>query len=215
MKIAIVGQGGHSRVIQELITFEGKYEIVAYLDDKYKELTREKGIFTGPISSAKVIIDMFQEIKFFIAIGHNPIRRLIRNRLKLSAEKYATLVHPSANVSPSAKIGFGTVVMARSVINANSTIGDHSIINTGSVVEHDNRIGNFVHISPNSTLTGSVTINDGAHVGAGATIIPNMDIGEWSIIGAGASVIHSIPPFRTAVGVPAMVKNNPELRALQ
>lgn len=215
MKIAIVGRGGHSRVIQEIISVEGNYQIAAYLDDKYKELERNQGIFTGPVSSAEVIVDLFKEIKFVIAIGNNQTRRAIANKLNLPSEYYATLIHPSAHISPSANIGCGTMVMARTVINPDSRIGDHTIINTGSVIEHDSQVGNFVHISPNSTLTGTVTIGDGAHVGAGATIIPNVRIGEWSVIGAGAAVIHPIPPNSTAVGVPARIKNKPELRALQ
>ncbi|MEK3885899.1 acetyltransferase [Bacillus sp. FSL K6-3431] len=208
MKIAIIGKGGHSKVIQDIISLHSRLKIVAYLDDKYDELSRKEDIFFGPILAAEIINDMFKDVKFIIAIGNNKLRRLIVNQLKLTKESYVTLIHPTATISISAKIGCGSVVMAHTVINADTHIGEHTIINTASVIEHDNQLGDFVHISPNATLTGAVKIEDGAQVGAGATIIPKIKIGKWSVIGAGATVIHSIPPYCTAVGVPAIVKNN-------
>jgi acetyltransferase EpsM len=215
MKIAVMGRGGHSKVIQDLITLNGECEIVAYLDDQYKELKRESNLFTGPVSMAKALRDHFEEVKFVIAIGNNAIRKRIAHTTGIPIDQYATLIHPSANISPNAKLGYGTVIMAHTVINSDVFIGNHAIVNTCSVIEHDSRIGHFVHISPNATLTGSVHVGEGAHIGAGATIIPNTDIGAWSVIGAGAAVINAIPPYSTAVGVPAMVKKQTELRALQ
>ncbi|MBS4205810.1 acetyltransferase [Lederbergia citrea] len=207
MKIAILGQGGHSKVIQDLISLNCNFQIIAYLDDKYKELSMKEDTFYGPISSVESLINIDKDVKFIIAIGNNKIRRLIANKVKLPNESYITLIHSTASVSPSAKIGYGSVIMAHTVINSDTQIGDHTIINTGSVIEHDNQLGSFVHISPNATLTGTVKIEDGVHVGAGATIIPSVTIGEWSVIGAGATVIDRIPSNSTAVGVPARVKN--------
>ncbi|OAS85134.1 acetyltransferase [Metabacillus litoralis] len=205
MKIVIIGQGGHSKVINDIIlSFEGK--VIAYLDDKYEAFFYQNDQYFGPISSAKYIISKIKNIKFVIGIGDNKVRKSIYERLALPTEFYATLIHKSAIISQSASIESGSVIMARTVVNANTRIGKHSIINTGSIVEHDNRISNFVHISPNATLTGSVTINEGVHIGAGATVIPNVSIGEWSVIGAGAAVITDIPAYRTAVGVPAKLK---------
>ena len=139
-----------------------------------KSYQREEDTFIGPILSAEIIIDIFKEVKFIIAIGNNKIRKLIAKKLNLTNENYVTLIHPTASVSPSAKIGYGSVIMAHSVINADAQIGKHTIINTGSIIEHDNQIGDFVHISPNATLTGTVKIEEGVHIGAGATIIPNI-----------------------------------------
>lgn len=205
MNIVIVGQGGHSKVIEEIVLANNEHQVVGYLDDKYEDLTIKNQTYYGPISFADEIINSFKEIKFVIGIGNNLIRKKIVKQLNFSEQCYATLIHPSAVISPRARIGNGTVIMANTVINIDARIGQHSIINTSSVVEHDNWIGDFVHISPNATLTGSIHIADGVHVGAGAIIIPNLTIGEWSVIGGGATVINHLPPNCTAVGVPAKV----------
>lgn len=205
MNIVMIGQGGHSKVVEDIIFANNEHQIVGYLDDKYADVTINNQIYYGPISFAHEIINSSKEIKFVIGIGNNHVRKKIVNQLNFSEQSYATLIHPTAVISPRARIGHGTVIMANSVINVDASIGHHSIINTSSVVEHDNWIGNFVHISPNATLTGSIHIEDGVHVGAGATIIPNLTIGEWSVIGGGATVINHLPPNCTAVGVPAKV----------
>lgn len=203
MQIAIIGIGGHSKVIQDIILLYQDYQVVGFLDDKYREDSVKDSTFYGPVISAWKMIDLFQDIKFIIAIGNNEVRKLIVEQLGLSTSYFVTLIHKSAIVSPSAHVGCGTVIMANSVINADTQIGNHVIINTSSVIEHDNNIGNFVHVSPNATLTGAVQIGDGAHIGAAASIIPNKKIGKWSVIGAGSTVISDIPPYCMATGVPA------------
>lgn len=206
MKIVIIGEGGHSKVIQDMICLKKGYQVIGYLDDKYVNLSVRDSLYFGPIAAVKEVIEREKYIKFVVGIGNNQIRKSIVEKLALPIECYITLIHQTAIVSPSASIGDGTVVMANSVINANTQIGDHVIVNTGAIIEHDNLLGDFTHISPNATLTGGVQIDEGVHVGAGATIIPNLIVEEWSTIGAGATVINSVPAKCIAVGVPAKMK---------
>lgn len=205
MKIIIVGHGGHSKVIRDIVLTSSEHQILGFLDDKYDDLTINANKIMGPISSIKKIVEYNNKIKFVIGIGENKIRKKIYEKLNLSNESFVTLVHKSAVISPNAKIGKGTVIMPNTVVNADTYIGNHSIINTGSIIEHDNNIGDFVHISPSTVLTGNVRIEDGVLVGAGTTIIPSIQIGKWSIIGAGATVTKNILANCTAVGVPAKV----------
>ncbi|MDR7000607.1 acetyltransferase [Neobacillus niacini] len=208
MKIAMIGRGGHSKVISEMIRTNENYQIVAYLDDKYENVILMENIFCGPISSINKLLKYDPNIKFIIAIGNNKTRKLIVEKLNLTNEYYVTIIHKSSIISNCSKIGNGTVIMPGSVINADAEIGDHSIINTGAVIEHDCVIGNFTHVCPGATLTGTVNVELGAFVGAGATVIPNIRVGEWATIGAGATVIQNVPSYCTAVGNPAKVVNN-------
>jgi acetyltransferase EpsM len=206
MKIVIIGQGGHSKVIRDIVKEHEEYELIGYLDDKFEKISFCDELYYGPISSAHEMIGWFDELKFVVAIGNNRIRKSVVESLNISDKDYATLIQKAAVVSPSTKIGHGTVVMANAVINSDAQIGNHAIINTGAIVEHDNQIGDFAHISPRATLTGTVFVGEGSHVGAGSTVIPNRKIGCWSLIGAGATVIQDVPSHCTAMGTPARVK---------
>ncbi|CAG9620738.1 acetyltransferase [Sutcliffiella rhizosphaerae] len=205
-RVVMVGQGGHSKVLYDLISLQKDLIFMGFLDDKYDELFEEKGLFYGPIRSAKELLVKYTDLNFIIAIGNNKVRKGITEKLALKNSQYHLLIHPTAVVSGSAVIGEGSVIMANAVVNAESRIGAHTIINTGAIVEHESKLEEFSHISPNATLTGCVHLEEGVHIGAGATIIPNIRIGKWSTIGAGATVIHHIPSYSTAVGVPAKIK---------
>ncbi|MHA7139554.1 acetyltransferase [Rossellomorea arthrocnemi] len=204
MKVIMIGNGGHSKVVQEMVTRQGN-RIHAIVDDKYESEQIVDGIVYAPLTSIHKILE--KEMKVVVAIGSNIVRKRVVSKLRLPGEQYLTVIDPSAVISKSAVFGYGTVVMPKAVINADTQIHDHCIINTGAVIEHDNSVRDFTHISPNATLTGNVTIEEGVHIGAGSTVIPGVQIGEWSIIGAGATVIRSVPANSKAVGTPARIIN--------
>ncbi|KRE75874.1 acetyltransferase [Paenibacillus sp. Soil750] len=210
MNIVVIGEGGHSKVIRDIIRSKEANQIVAILDDKYTEFISIDGLYQGPVSSAHQLIELGYELKWVVAIGNNERRKSIFTKLGLPHEDYATLIHETAVISPSASLGHGSVIMANAVINADAHIGHHTIINTGSIVEHDCRIADYVHLAPKATLTGAVVIKEGSMIGAGATIIPGKQVGEWATVGAGATVIRDIPSFRTAIGTPAILIQNKE-----
>lgn len=201
-KLFIVGQGGHSKVVTDIVKAQGDYEIIGYLDDYYKEMKKGGELIYAPISFSSCF-SKDQLIYFVIAIGNNMVRKRITETLRLPYSKYATIIHPTAVISSSSIIGKGSVVMPYSVVNANSKIGEHVIINTGAIVEHDNLIGDFVHLSPSVTLTGTVHIEEGTHLGAGSTVIPGRVIGSWTTVGAGATVVCDIGNGDTVIGTPA------------
>jgi sugar O-acyltransferase (sialic acid O-acetyltransferase NeuD family) len=196
--LIIIGAGGHAKVVVDIANALG-YNILGFLDDNttINEFANLKQL--GKIEDCTKYID---KAKFVIAIGNNAVRKRIAEEYNL---KFATLIHPSAVVSPNATIGEGSVVMPLCVINSNTQIGEHCIINTAAIVEHDNTIGDFSHISPNATLCGTVNIGDMCHIGAAVTVINNTNICSDCIIGAGAVVTKDINKSGTYVGVPAKV----------
>lgn len=202
-QIILIGSGGHSNVVKDIVHLLGKYQIIGVLDDKYPCFSKEKDIFYAPLSFLNDIKAIDEEIKFIISIGDNKIRKKIVEKYHMSPVRFETIIHPSAIIGNNVSLGHGSVLMPGVIINANSTIGDHCIINTSSVIEHDCKVDSFVHLCPKAAIAGSVKVKEGSQIGIGASIIQGVNIGSWSIIGAGATVINDIPNNCTAVGVPA------------
>ena len=205
MNYVVIGHGGHSKVIKDLIESRDGHQIIAYLDDKYELLDTLLDLYIGPIHSIRLILNQYPDVKIVIAIGDNVTRKLIAEKLNLPDDHYCTLVSHASTISPSVQIGAGSVIMPGAIINADARIGKHVIVNTGAIVDHDCDVGDFSHVSPRGCLTGAVTLQEGVLVGAGATVIPGRDIGKWSKIGAGATVVKDVPDYSMARGVPARI----------
>ncbi|MCI2946942.1 acetyltransferase EpsM [Staphylococcus caledonicus] len=201
--IILIGKGGHSKVIRDIIEASQQYHVAGYLDNAIDEYYIENGIF---YDNLEAVNNYKHDYFFIIAIGNNHVRNKLFNELDIKLEKYATLIHPSAIISPSAKINYGTVVMPNAVINAETIVGMHAIINTGAIVEHDNQIGDYVHISPNAALAGGVRVGDESHVAINAAVLPLVEIGNKCIVGAGATVIKNVKSESTVIGTPAKIK---------
>lgn len=135
-----------------------------------------------------------------VAVPDNAARRRTVEQLH---GPFATVVHPSAVVAPSARIGEGTVVMPGAIVNADAVVGRHCIIDTGASVDHECHVSDFCHIGPHATLCGAVQVGSGTLVGAAACVIPCIHIGRDCTIGAGAAVIKNIADNMKEVGVPA------------
>lgn len=196
--IAIYGASGHGKVVADVARAQG-YETIIWIDDN--------ATLPHAMSFAAFYHEM-SGVPVALGIGVNPVREQIAQRLKEYKLQIATLIHPSAVVSPSATIEEGAVVMPGAIINADTVIGEGSIVNSGAVIEHDCSIGEFCHISPNASLAGKIQVGMMTHIGIGASVIQQRSIGAWSIIGAGSVVILDIPSYVMAAGVPAIVKKS-------
>ena len=199
-KIRLYGAGGHSLVIKEVLE-QNNYMLTEVFDDKPSEIhPYSKNVKQG--ARENLVNFSHEGHPVIIAVGRNSERAEIAALLKCEYEK---AIHKTAIISPTSKVGVGTVIFAGAIIQPNSKIGNHVIINTSASIDHDNIIGNFAHISPKATLSGHVEIGEGTHVGAGAIVIPLVKIGKWCTIGAGTIVLKDVPDYSTVVGNPGRI----------
>ncbi len=183
----LYGASGHAKVIIDILKASG-IQVDGLVDDN-PQITQLQGY--------PVLHKCLGLSPFIISIGANNIRKMIAEKLQT---EFGTAIHPSAILSPTAKINEGSVVMQGAVIQADVAIGKHCIINTGASVDHECVIEDYVHISPHATLCGNVHIGEGSWIGAGTTIIPGVKVGKWCIVGAGSVVTKDIPDRVLAVG---------------
>ena len=191
-KVIIIGAGGHSKVISDIIKLSGDI-LVGYLDDS-KSGTFCDGNIIGTTDDIGT-----HDCLYFVAIGNNEVRE----RLMKHGVRWYTAIHPSAVIASDVIIDEGTAIMANAVINSGSKIGRGVIINTAATVDHDNIINDFSHIGPGAHLAGTVHIGEKVWIGIGANIINDISICSGTVVGAGAVVIKNIVNNGTYIGVPA------------
>lgn len=204
----ILGGGGHAKVLVDAMRLQDRYVPVGLLDkDSSRAGSDVLGIeVIGQDDLLPSIAGAGTATHFIVGVGSlgdsSSRQRLFQAGLDAGL-KPATVIHPSAVVSPSADIGPGSMVFAGAVINPGSKVGENVIINTRCVIEHDCSIGNHVHAAPGSIVCGHVSIGEGVHIGAGAVIREGLTIGNRVLAAAGAVVVSSLPDDVTAKGVPA------------
>ncbi len=120
--------------------------------------------------------------------------------------KFSQLIHPSAHVSPYAKIGQGVFIGAMCVIGPGCVLKDHVFVNRGVTVGHDTVLHEYVRLNPGSNIGGHVEILAGAMIGLGANVIEELVIGRGAVVAAGAVVIKDVQEKTLVAGVPAVVK---------
>ncbi len=195
-RVAIIGAGGHAKVVISTLRAAGHTVTAVFDDDPAKHGTSVLGV---KVLGATAEFDGYG--KAVIAVGNNATREMIAERFK--GVDWMTVVHPGAYLDPSVRIGEGTVVFAGSVIQPDAVIGTHVIINTSATVDHDCVIGDYSHLAPGAHLAGGNWVGGGALLGIGAVVVPGRRIGERAVIGAGGVVVKDVPAGTIAFGVPA------------
>lgn len=207
--LILIGTGGNSRDIIDIVEAVNEsshtdIRIIGFLDDDRSLLgsTIHGYPVVGPIAA----MDRYPDAKLIIGIGSPKnfrIRRTVRERIPASDDRFMTLVHPSASVSPRADIGVGSVFYPGSVVTSNAKIGNHVLSLPGVIISHDCVIGSFTCIASGAVLSGNVHIGENCYIGANATIRENLAVGDHSLIGMGAVVTHDVPEEVIVAGVPA------------
>ena len=214
MKIIIIGTGGHSKVIVDIIQNEQKYEIAGFIDNN---LPKGHKVFDYEVlGKEQEINNLINKYKIFggiIAIGDNFIRSNVEKKIRLLCNefKFINCIHPNSNIAFNVVMGEGNVVMAGATINTSSEISNHCIFNTNCSIDHDNRIADFASIAPNGVTGGNVEVGEFSAIGIGATVKHNVSIGYNCIIGACSLVNKDTKSNSVYYGIPAKFIRNHEL----
>ncbi len=120
-------------------------------------------------------------------------------RLKLLARivsqharrKTGVEIHPAAQIAAGVFIDHGSGVV----------IGETASVGTGTVIYQGVTLGG----TGKESGKRHPTVGEHCVISAGAKVLGNIVIGDYAKIGAGAVVLKDIPPYSTAVGVPARV----------
>jgi len=162
-KLLILGAGGYGKTIADLASQLGCYDSIFFLDDGQK----------GPDILGKCAeFPAFSEEDSHIypAFGNNEIRMDWLRRLAETGVTVPTFVHPRAYVSPTARLGEGSVVLPMAVVNTNVTVKSGCIINIGALIDHDSVIEEGVHLSPGAIVKAENRIPAGSKIQSGAVI---------------------------------------------
>lgn len=208
LPIIIIGAGGHAGVVADALLAAGE-RVLGFTD---ADASRHGRMLCGlPVLGDDRALASHAPRTLALANGiggaggcrAGSVRRDLQLRLCAIGWQFVGVRHPSAIVSPFARIGPGAQLLAASVVQAGADIGPGCIVNTAAVVEHDVSLGAWVHVAPRALVCGDATIGACSHVGAGAVVRQGLRLGEGTLVGAGAVVVRDFADGCVLVGVPA------------
>ena len=156
-RLIILGAGGYGLTVTD-VAHQLNYSTTV-LDDADPD---------HPLSSFQSYID--SSTSFIPAFCNNAFRVEWINRIEESGGQLATLIHPTAYISPTATINPGTVVLPHAIINIDVVIDRGCIINLGAIVDHGCILEEGVHICLGAIVKGENRIEKCSKIEAGEVV---------------------------------------------
>lgn len=204
--LLIIGARGFGREIFYLATqcpgYGIEYSIKGFLDDKVDALDDFEDY--PPIVSSVEDYQVQENDVFICAVGEVAYKKKYVQMILDKGGEFITLIHPTANVDISSKIGVGTIVLAYATLGAGSVIGDFVVIMETVVVSHDTKIGDYTRIDSNAVCVGGAVIKDEVTIHTSAVINHRIVVERGATIGAGSFVIRKVKENTTVYGNPAI-----------
>jgi acetyltransferase EpsM len=201
--LLILGSHIFAEEVADLVAQAGEYELAGFVENWDRERCGAD-LLGRPVHWIEDVGALAETHLAVCALGTTQRRAFVEQVEALGFE-FATVRHPSAVLSPQARVGPGGIVGAGVVVATRAQVAAHVILNRGVLVGHHTTIGRYVTVSPGANVAGCVTIADGVYVGLGATVLDRIRIGEDAVVGAGSVVTRDVAACTQVVGVPARV----------
>lgn len=209
-KLILFPFGGNAReaLLCVLATnaIEKKWDILGFVDDNPS--LRGQSSSGVKVLGGREVFKKYPEAQILAVPGNSDNylkRKGVIDTLNVKQALFATIIHPSASVSPDAKIGYNTIIMPNCVISCGVRIGNHCVILPNTVISHDSSLGDYCMVGSNVSVSGNVRIKEACYIGSGTKIRDRISIGEGSLIGLGSNVVSDVGEGVVAAGNPARV----------
>ncbi|MBB6454546.1 sugar O-acyltransferase (sialic acid O-acetyltransferase NeuD family) [Salirhabdus euzebyi] len=205
--IVIVGAGGFGREVYQYaksIYPSVEYRIKGFLSNNPGDLDGfdVDSIILGDENSYEIQ----ENDRFIFAIGNIQIKKRIIPILKEKGAKFLTLIHPTAVVFDTAKIGEGVVIGPFVTVSDHVEIADFVMMNFYSSVGHDSKVGKYSILSPYATVNGFSTLEEEVFLGTHSTVTAYKTIGRETQISANSVAMYNTKPYSLVYGVPGKIK---------
>ena len=207
-ELLLVGAGGLAREAAEAVraanAVRSTWDLLGFLDDD----PAKHGALIAGVRVLGAVEDVLEcpNAQVLLCSGrpdNYASRRLLADRLGFDNERYATVIHPTATIGTTCKLGAGSVLLAHSDLTADVVVGRHVVVMPQVVLTHDVRVDDWATLASGVRLGGGCHVGRGAYLGSGACLREGITVGESAMIGMGSVVTRDVPPERMWFGVPA------------
>lgn len=193
-KLAIIGTKEFSFQIRDFAERSGGFEFVGYIDDLAQEGTHIDGFpVLGKVCDAERLYREGVIECVFIAVGYSrfDLREDFYNQIK-GKVPLANIIHPTAIINESVRLGEGLLITEYNVIGKNCIIEDNVVILGGCLIGHDDYIGKHSYFAGHNVVAGFVRIGERCFGGINSIFSDNTEIPNDCWISLGGIVSESL-----------------------
>ena len=188
--VILLGIDIHGLECADIIARAGRYRLIGYISQN-PDYPESYGGY--PVLGNEEAIDEYPHAGL-IPLKWDSFRH---------ADRWVSLVDPSAFISSTARIGNGCVIYPGCFIGANAVLGKGVLMLHSCTVNHDDIIGDKAILASNVMLAGQVTVGEYVYMGQGSNVRQYVKIGARAFVGMGAVVLKDVPEKMTVIGNPA------------
>ena len=191
--LVIIGAGNLGKeaawLVEDINKQKPKYLILGFLDDDAERLGTE---FYGYriLGNTHSLSELKQKtpVSAVIAIQDGQARKQIVEQNQ-EFDDWETIIHPTAVVAPTAKIGKGSILFPQVTISVDTKLGDFGLYYIHSTICNDCTAGDYVSVMSGVQVSERVSIGSQSYLAAGCCIYPHKILGEKVFVSVGATVI--------------------------
>jgi sugar O-acyltransferase (sialic acid O-acetyltransferase NeuD family) len=199
-ELIILGTGVHglemAEIVERINRVERQWNLLGYIAEE----RRAEGV--GQVLNGYPVLGTAARIADFPEASFVPCNEF-HDAIEVAAERFVSIVDPSAFVSRTARMGRGCVIYPSCFVGLNASLGDLVFMLSGAIVNHDDVLEDKVVLCSNVTLAGFVTVEAECYLGQGCNVRQHLRIGRGSLIGMGSVVIEDVLPNSVMIGNPA------------
>lgn len=202
--LVIIGASGFAREMYDLaLTCYGDdldFKVKGFLSDNPSNI-EEMG-YPAVLNTVSDYVPVEGDV-FFCAIGNLSHRKKTVDIILSKGGRFINLIHPTAILSPSVKLGIGVGIKSFCVLASDVTVEDFTFLQSSVIMGHDVHIGSFCQVNSFSFFAGHVRVHNMVSVSAGVRIIQGVVVEEESVVGIGSVVLRRVKKNTTVFGNPA------------
>ena len=204
-RLIILGAGNMGKIVCEyarlMKEYKTEWDIVGYLEFAGKEVNADSA-YPSVIGAIETYQPREDDV-FVCSYASVEEREKSVQFMEAKGGNFVNIIHPTANILSTNKMGVGNVIGAFTTLSVNTTIGNHCIIQDHCNVGHDSVIGDFSHLYVGNIVCGINTLGKCVTVYTGSVIYPKLKVCEGAVIGAGSVVMRVVKPGTSVMGNPA------------
>ena len=189
--IVILGAGDLGKeivwLIEDINKREPQYLILGFLDDDLQKMG--DSFFGYKVLGTSKDLDLIASkmpVYAIIAIQDGMVRKKIVEEHP-TFDNWETIIHPSAVVASTSKIGKGSILFPQVTISVDNNLGKFGLYYIHATVCNDCLVGDYTSVMSGSSISEHVKVGMGCFLAAGSTIYPHIQIGNNVNIGVEAT----------------------------